>query len=294
MVHFDDIARAMQELALALLKFLAWFDKDGTAAKIADVMERRMKFTAKDDRKELTRNMTIIDRALRRELKKARYTGTKAEEIINEGIAAKTPEEIMERLLQRKGSTDKFDEEAIRRMFILSVKNRKMHRELLRFDLADPNDKTSIDSYDLENEGDNNPNENIVIYNYLKNKAAVQPGELKNLIKDVGKIKDRDLIQKSKAPLSDEQLRKRAIDRYKKSYEINQAPRLFELDPLMRHTLPSRTLASAGSFLNGGAQDKQTIAVDNTVRLIIKDKEIILRNDNATNDKKNIFYAEIG
>lgn len=294
MVHFDDIARAMQELALALLKFLAWFDKDGTAAKIADVMERRMKFTAKDDRKELTRNMTIIDRALRRELKKARYTGTKAEEIINEGIAAKTPEEIMERLLQRKGSTDKFDEEAIRRMFILSVKNRKMHRELLRFDLADPNDKTSIDSYDLENEGDNNPNENIVIYNYLKNKAAVQPGELKNLIKDVGKIEDRDLIQKSKAPLSDDQLRKRAIDRYKKSYEINQAPRLFELDPLMRHTLPSRTLASAGSFLNGGAQDKQTIAVDNTVRLIIKDKEIILRNDNATNDKKNIFYAEIG
>ena len=291
-IHFDDIARAMQELALALLKFLAWFDKDGTAAKIADVLERRMKFTAKDDRKELTRNMTIIDRALRRELKKARYTGTAAEDIINEGIAANTPEEIMERLLQRKGSPKEFDEEAIRRIFILSVKNRKMHRELLRFDLADPNDKTSIDSYDLENEGDNNSNENIVLYNYLKNKAAVQPGELKNLIKDVGEIKDRDLIQKSKAPLSDEQLRKRATDRYKKSYEINQAPRLFELDTLMRHTLPSRTLPSAGSFLNGGVQDKQIIAVDNTVRLFIKDKEIILKNDNATNDKKNIFYAE--
>jgi hypothetical protein len=294
MVHFDDIARAMQELALALLKFLAWFDKDGTAAKLADVLERRMKFTAKDDRKELTRNMTIIDRALRRELEKARYTGTAAEEIINEGIAANTPEEIMERLLQRKGSPKEFNEEAIRRIFILSAKNRKMHKELLRFDLADPNDKTSIDSYDLENEGDNNSNENIVLYNYLKNKAAVQPGELKNLIKDVGEIKDRDLIQKSKAPLSDEQLRKQRTDRYKKSYQINQAPRLFELDPLMKHTFLSRALSSAGSFLNGGAQDKQTIAVDNTVRLIIKDKEIILRNDNATNDKKNIFYAEIG
>ena len=141
----------------------------------------------------------------------------------------------------------------------------------------------------------------------------MQPGELKNLIKDVGKIKDRDLIQKSKAPLSDDQLRKQSIDEYKKSYErareeeerakkrqeeegrakksyeINQAPSLFDL---MKHTLPSRTLPSAGSFLNGGAQDKQTIAVDNTVRLIIKDKEIILSNDNSTNDKKNIFYAE--
>lgn len=294
MVHFDDIARAMQELALALFKFLAWFDKNGTAAKIADVMERRMKFTAKDDRKELTRNMTIIDRALRRELKAAEYTGGPAEDIINEGIAAKTPEEIMERLLVRKGSTKKFNEEAIRKIFILSAKNRKMHKELLRFDLADPKDKTSIDTYNLENEGDNNSNENIVIYNYLKNKAAVQPEEFKNLVKDVGKINNRDLIQKSKAPLSDEQLRQRAIDRYKKGYKINQAPRLFELDPLMKHTLPSRTLASAGSFISGEAQGKQTIAIDNTLRLIIKDKEIILKNDLATEDRKKIFYATIG
>lgn len=292
MIHFDDIARAMQELALALFKFLAWFNKDGTAAKIAEVLERRMKFTAKDDRKELTRNMTIIDRALRQELKAVEYTGPAAEGIINEGIAAKTPEDIMDLLLMRKGSTDKFDEEAIRRIFILSAKNRKMHRELARFDRADPKDRTSIDSYDLENEGNNNSDENIIIYNKLKNKAAVQPGELKNLIKDVGKIKDIDLIQRSKTPLSDDQLRKRAIDRYKKSYEINQAPRLFELDPLMRHTFPSRTLDPAGSFLNNSAQGEQSIAIDNTLRLLINDKEITLKNDMSTEDRRKIFYAE--
>lgn len=279
MVHFDDVTRAMQELALALLSFIAFFgNKDSTAAKLKEVIERRIKFEGETDREKLGKNAAIVRLALLNRLKKAGYTGAAAEGIIQEGVDAQNPDEIMKGLLLRKGSTPTFNK-YLRDIFILSSKYRNMQKDMLDYDLS--KNKTIVNPHNLENEGDKNFDENTTLFK--ENLDAVQPGEWKKLLKNVGTPTKEQINEKSRAH------KEGWIFINGKWYKVMGQ---LNLDSLMKHTLPSRTLASPGSFLSGGAQDKQTIAVDNTLRLLINNKEITLKNDNSTNDKKNIFYAE--
>lgn len=280
MVHFDDVTRAMQELALALLSFIAFFgNKDSTVAKLKEVLERRIKFEGETDREKLGKNAAIVRLALLNRLKKAGYTGAAAEGIIQEGVNAQNPDEIMKGLLLRKGSTPTFNK-YLRDIFILSSKYRNMQNDMFNYDVS--KNKTTVNPHNLENEGDKNFDENTTLFK--ENLDAVQPGEWKKLLKNVGTPTKEQIKEKSKVHSEGGWIFINGTW-YKMRGQLN-------LDSLMKHTLPSRTLASPGSFLSGGAQDKQTIAVDNTLRLLINGKEIVLKNDMSTEDRRKIFYAE--
>lgn len=289
MVHMDEITRAMQELALAMLKFIAFFGgKDSAAGKLAATIQRRLNYEGAEDREKLGKNSAVVRLALMKELKAGGYTGDSALEIVNEMANAQDTADIAARLNMRKGSTPTFTKDRIRNLLILGSKYRDLEIEKANYDRTDPSKRTTVNPGNLENIMDKSFDLNTTLRK--EDMLPVQPGD-KSLLKNLRPPTQNEIYQESQAPFTDEQLRKQ--HKIRKNGKIYDQLSQLNLTPYMQFTRPNLASASVGSMLDKTLQGEQAVSVVNVVKLQINDKDIMLsRHELSTQDKKEIVYAE--
>lgn len=268
MVKFDHIVRVIEELILAILSLAAWFGGEGSPQQRAyETTKRRLQEEKKNDRAQLRKNIDITYDALLYNFGKAGYDVPSAEKIISEGVNSEDGAAGVLKVLElRKGSTKTYNDR-IRNLFILLTKYKEMVEDA---NYADKTNSITVDPHNPENEADENMDINTVFYS--RKVPAVRPGEWIKILKEA---KKKEIEKKPK----------------KKGVKTSFLPSNFER--MLDYELPSRALDPGGSFLNKNMQGTQNVAIENTIRLLINDKEIRLKQDLASDERKKVFYADI-